>query len=144
MKAAIGWSRAISFITGLILFAVVSAYPVLAGSDTKDPRYEPIYQPYLKSEGQLGNIVIDTKKNEMAKAKVKPVVFPHWFHRIRFKCKICHEEIFIMEKGANDINMGAIIGGEFCGACHNGYIAFAPVECVRCHSYEPEKEINAP
>ena len=67
-------------------------------------------------------------------AGMPPVVFPHWFHRIRFKCKVCHEEIFLMRQGSNDINMGKIIQGEYCGKCHNGRIAWAPLYCDRCHS----------
>jgi len=67
-------------------------------------------------------------------AGMPPVVFPHWFHRIRFKCKVCHEDIFIMRQGSNDINMGKIIQGEYCGKCHNGRIAWAPLYCDRCHS----------
>lgn len=67
-------------------------------------------------------------------AGMPPVVFPHWFHRIRFKCKVCHEEIFIMRQGANDITMEKIIKGEHCGKCHNGKIAWAPLYCDRCHS----------
>ncbi len=68
------------------------------------------------------------------KSGMPPVVFPHWFHRIRFKCKVCHEKIFIMRQGANDINMAKIIKGQYCGKCHNGRIAWAPIYCSRCHS----------
>ncbi len=67
-------------------------------------------------------------------AGMPPVIFPHWFHRIRFKCKVCHEDIFIMRQGSNDINMAKIIQGEYCGRCHNGKIAWAPLYCDRCHS----------
>lgn len=67
-------------------------------------------------------------------AGMPPVIFPHWFHRIRFKCKVCHEDIFIMRQGSNDINMQKIIQGEYCGKCHNGRIAWAPMYCDRCHS----------
>ena len=67
-------------------------------------------------------------------AGMPPVIFPHWFHRIRFKCKVCHEDIFIMRQGSNDINMQKIIQGEYCGKCHNGRIAWAPLYCDRCHS----------
>ncbi|MBI5192969.1 MAG: hypothetical protein HZA08_05945 [Nitrospirae bacterium] len=67
-------------------------------------------------------------------AGMPPVIFPHWFHRIRFKCKVCHEDIFIMRQGSNDINMQKIIQGEYCGRCHNGRIAWAPLYCDRCHS----------
>lgn len=67
-------------------------------------------------------------------AGMPPVIFPHWFHRIRFKCKVCHEDIFIMRQGSNDINMQKIIQGEYCGKCHNGKIAWAAMFCDRCHS----------
>ncbi len=43
-----------------------------------------------------------------------PVVFPHWRHRIRFKCSTCHPDIFEMKKGANGLSMDAIRQGEFC------------------------------
>jgi c(7)-type cytochrome triheme protein len=39
-----------------------------------------------------------------------------------------------MRQGSNDINMGKIIQGEYCGKCHNGKIAWAPLYCDRCHS----------
>lgn len=88
------------------------------------------------SYAEYGDVVLNSKQESMQKAGVKPVLFPHWFHRIRFKCKVCHEDIFIMEKGANDINMNKIMSGEFCGKCHNGTIAWEPLNCERCHSYE--------
>ncbi len=85
---------------------------------------------------EYGDIVLNSKSESMKKADVKPVLFPHWFHRIRFKCKVCHESIFQMKKGSNDIQMGAIMEGEFCGKCHNGLVAWEPLYCDRCHSYE--------
>ncbi|OGQ47060.1 MAG: hypothetical protein A2W63_00560 [Deltaproteobacteria bacterium RIFCSPLOWO2_02_44_9] len=85
---------------------------------------------------EYGDIVLGRKMESMEKASVKPVMFPHWFHRIRFKCKVCHEDIFILQRGANDINMNAIMNGEFCGKCHNGLIAWEPLYCERCHSWE--------
>ena len=88
------------------------------------------------SFAEYGDIVLNSKSESMKDAGVKPVLFPHWFHRIRFKCKVCHEDIFILKKGANDITMGAIMGGDFCGKCHNGLIAWEPLYCDRCHSYE--------
>ena len=94
---------------------------------------------------EYADIVLNSKSESMKKAGVKPVVFPHWFHRIRFKCKVCHEDIFIIKKGANDINMTAIMNGEFCGKCHNGLIAWEPLYCERCHSYSgdnPNAETN--
>ncbi|HSW52654.1 MAG TPA: cytochrome c3 family protein, partial [Sulfuricaulis sp.] len=69
---------------------------------------------------------------------VAPVVFPHWFHRIRFRCKVCHSELgFEMRAGANHVSMADIVQGKFCGACHNGDIAWSPENCELCHSGRP-------
>ena len=95
------------------------------------------------SRAEYGDVVLNSKSSSMRKAGVKPVMFPHWFHRIRFKCKVCHEDIFIIKKGANDINMSKIMRGEYCGKCHNGLIAWEPLYCDRCHSYTGNKP-NAP
>lgn len=89
---------------------------------------------------EYGDIVLDSKLKSMEKAEVKAVLFPHWFHRVRFKCKACHEEIFKLGKGINDISMRAIMDGEYCGKCHNGIIAWEPLYCDKCHSYTPPGE----
>ncbi len=68
-------------------------------------------------------------------AETPPALFPHWVHRIRFKCYVCHESIFKMKAGANDVGMDVIGQGQFCGACHDGKTAFAVAfeTCGRCH-----------
>ena len=72
------------------------------------------------------------------KEDMRPVVFPHWFHRIRFRCKVCHGELgFKMRAGANKIDMGGIIDGKYCGMCHNGDIAWSVDNCDLCHSGKP-------
>jgi c(7)-type cytochrome triheme protein len=72
------------------------------------------------------------------KAGVRPVVFPHWFHRLRFRCKVCHSELgFQMRAGANDVKMTDIVDGKFCGMCHNDVIAWGPANCDLCHSGKP-------
>ncbi len=64
-----------------------------------------------------------------------PATFPHWVHRIRYKCYACHPAVFEMKAGANAITMDAIREGKFCGACHNGKIAWEVGfdTCNRCH-----------
>lgn len=81
----------------------------------------------------------DVVLNRLSEANdMRPVIFPHWFHRIRFRCKVCHQELgFEMRAGANQINMGKIIDGQYCGMCHNGQIAWAVEECHLCHSGKP-------
>lgn len=90
------------------------------------------------SYAEYGDIVLNREAEE---ADMPPVVFPHWFHRIRFKCSVCHEEIFIMRMGANEVNMLKIIEGQYCGKCHNGRIAFSALYCDRCHAGESEVKI---
>ena len=72
----------------------------------------------------------------LAGKDIAPAHFPHWFHRIRFKCSSCHESIFKMEAGANPITMTAMRRGEFCANCHNGTVAWEIgfTTCVRCHA----------
>lgn len=79
-----------------------------------------------------GDIVF---KREGGEGGVPASTFPHWFHRIRYKCYACHPTPFEMKAGANKITMDAIGEGKFCGACHNGKIAWAASfeTCNRCH-----------
>jgi c(7)-type cytochrome triheme protein len=84
---------------------------------------------------EYGDVVIN---NHSDGAGVRPVVFPHWFHRVRFRCKVCHSDLgFKFQAGGNDINMVKIIDGQFCGACHNGTVAWSVENCDLCHSGKP-------
>jgi len=84
---------------------------------------------------EYGDVVIN---NYSDAAGMRPVVFPHWFHRIRFRCKVCHADLgFKFKAGGNEINMVKIIDGEFCGACHNGELAWGVENCNLCHSAPP-------
>lgn len=84
---------------------------------------------------EYGDVVLNKRS---AKEGVRPVVFPHWFHRIRFRCKVCHFELgFRMRAGANDVLMADIVDGKFCGMCHNGQIAWGAERCDLCHSGLP-------
>lgn len=81
---------------------------------------------------EYGDVVLNRYSD---KGGVRPVVFPHWFHRIRFRCKVCHHELgFKMRAGSNDVLMSDIIDGKFCGMCHNNDIAWGAERCDLCHS----------
>ena len=87
------------------------------------------------ARAEYGDVVIN---NHADAAGVRPVVFPHWFHRVRFRCKVCHSDLgFKFQAGGNDINMVKIIDGQYCGACHNGQIAWSVDNCDLCHSAKP-------
>ena len=60
-------------------------------------------------------------------------VYPHYPHTIWLDCRNCHPGIFLMRAGANQVTMGKILQGEFCGRCH-GKVAFPISDCFRCHS----------
>lgn len=90
------------------------------------------------SQAEYGDIVINNYSEE---AGMRPVIFPHWFHRIRFRCKVCHADLgFKFQAGGNEISMLKIIDGEYCGACHNGEIAWSVESCSLCHSAKPGTE----
>lgn len=110
-----GWWRRIrlwSLVAGIMLSVLVMFIP--------------------ESRSEYGDVVLNKRSEANG---VKPVIFPHWFHRIRYRCKVCHGELgFEMRAGANDVSMAEIVEGKFCGMCHNGQIAWTTENCVLCHS----------
>jgi c(7)-type cytochrome triheme protein len=88
------------------------------------------------ARAEYGDVVIN---NYSDAAGMRPVVFPHWFHRVRYRCKVCHADLgFKFKAGGNEINMVKIIDGQFCGACHNGEVAWSIENCNMCHSANPK------
>ncbi len=86
--------------------------------------------------GEYGDVLLN---NRSTAEGMRPVVFSHWFHRIRFRCKVCHSELgFEMRAGANDITMDEITQGRFCGLCHNGEVAWSTENCDLCHTGRPD------
>jgi len=84
------------------------------------------------SWAEYADVIINDRSEEEG---VAPVIYPHWFHRIRYQCSVCHVELGIkMKAGGNGITMDRITRGEFCGACHNGEIAWSVENCDFCHS----------
>lgn len=87
--------------------------------DRNDPNAEPM--------------VMDMSVVRVPRGKMPDVVFPHKAHTEILDCSNCHPDIFIPQKGANQISMAAIILGQKCGVCH-GKVAFPIAECKICHS----------
>ena len=82
---------------------------------------------------EYGNILIDRISTANGQ---KAVSFSHWLHRTRFTCRVCHGELdFLMKVNATEITEQANTNGRFCGACHNGKIAFRhDGNCEKCHN----------
>ncbi len=97
-----------------------------------------------KYEKFVGNFVMKTREPQMAEEGLGPVIYPHWIHRVWFKCKVCHQGIFKMKRSGNGLSQARILEGKQCGVCHNNRIAFGadkPEHCVKCHSAgEPEAD----
>lgn len=110
-------------LTGALLLS--TRVSVLAQSWTLPPVTEPT---------EYGNILID----RISQSAGKPAVtFSHWSHRLTYTCRVCHLELgFEMKLNATDITEQKNKNGEFCGACHNGKIAFGHTEehCSKCHN----------
>lgn len=89
--------------------------------------------PPLPPAHQYGTLLLDRVATQ---AKVKPVIFSHWLHRIEASCRICHGELgFELHAGDTPITETENRAGRYCGACHDGGIAFALAEnCARCHT----------
>ena len=89
----------------------------------------------------IGNVQLARTKTDSGNAKGVDVAglpratFPHWAHRMRFRCKVCHLEVFEPRGGANQVTMLDISQGKACGRCHDGRTAFRPGigNCERCH-----------
>ncbi|MHB8057187.1 MAG: cytochrome c3 family protein [Desulfuromonadaceae bacterium] len=70
---------------------------------------------------------------------VKGVIFSHKAHvEVNgLSCDMCHNRLFEMGRVAQekaDFVMESLYQGKYCGACHNGTMAFASnTRCATCH-----------
>lgn len=88
-----------------------------------------------EARAEFGDVVMNQYSHA---AGMRPVVFPHWFHRVRYSCKACHSDLGIrLKAGGNAITMVKIVDGQYCGACHNGNVAWATDQCDLCHTGKP-------
>jgi c(7)-type cytochrome triheme protein len=61
-------------------------------------------------------------------------LFSHPKHAVWNGCEVCHPEIFPSAKaGTVRYTMLQIVGGQYCGACHDK-VAFPLNDCARCHA----------
>ncbi len=94
-----------------------------------------VLNPGAMLKAEYADVVLNERSEQEG---MRPVIFPHWFHRIRFQCRVCHGELgFTMRAGANEISMQSITEGRHCGACHNGDLAWPVENCDLCHSGKP-------
>ena len=59
-----------------------------------------------------------------------------------YVCKDCHHGLFSMKYGTARITHAKLKQGQYCGACHNGTLAFSTVDqekCFACHQGKKKK-----
>lgn len=103
----------------------------------KENRRKAELEKWDKYEKFVGNFVMKEHEQQMEAEGLTPVIYPHWVHRAWFECKVCHQDVFRMKRGINDISQEHILEGKQCGACHNNEMAFGADKkeyCVKCHS----------
>ncbi|MBK8324918.1 MAG: c-type cytochrome [Betaproteobacteria bacterium] len=87
-------------------------------------------------------VVMDLNIVREVKGSMPDVVYPHKQHTEWLDCSNCHPQIFIPQKGANQISMASIMLGQKCGVCH-GKVAFPVSECRLCHSKKKDNQAPA-
>ncbi len=110
-----------------LTLAFLAAIAVVAQSNIFD-------LPPLPKPASYGNVLIDRLAGTEGS---KAVGFSHWSHRTRYSCRVCHFELdFVMLANASEITEEANRNGRFCGACHDGQIAFGHTDehCSKCHT----------
>lgn len=114
--------------------AALSAALFIAGSAFAQGNIsaEMGYMKKMPPPDSYGTLIMNKNTGDAMAA----VVFPHWLHRAKFACKVCHTDIgFAMKAKKTEFMMADNFSGNYCGKCHNGDTAFATTECNRCHSY---------
>ncbi len=72
---------------------------------------------------------------------LKSVIFSHKVHidEKGLSCDMCHSGLFeptaLKAQDKGDFTMDSLYKGKYCGACHDGKMAFASnTQCARCHA----------
>lgn len=91
-----------------------------------NPRYD-------RTDPKAEAVIFDLDIVREVKGSMPDVVYPHDRHTQWLDCSNCHPDIFVPEKGKNQISMAQILMGQKCGVCH-GKVAFPVSECRLCHS----------
>lgn len=124
-------NRFFNFLLALSTVAAIGAASTNAaaqGDITQETDYRKV-----KSPDAYGSIVME--RNTKGNKDLRAVIFPHWAHRPKYTCNVCHPDLgFKMKAGETDVKQADLEAGKYCGKCHNGTDSFGLKECNRCHS----------
>ena len=115
--------------------------PVAFPVETCERCHTGAEMPTGRLEASLIGDVVFERKGDVGAGSTTPVAyFPHWVHRIRYQCAVCHPQPYSDVAGQTTITMEQMQGGESCGTCHGSGEAFNLFECTRCHDSEMAAE----
>lgn len=117
-----------------MLFSKRTLLFVLLGICVAQAAYAYYNLPPLPVPDRYGDVVMDRVSSANGQ---EAVVFSHWSHRVRYSCRVCHYELnFELSAGQTEISEEENRDGDFCGACHDGTLAFGHTEehCAKCHT----------
>jgi len=112
-------------------FCVLTAPAALAGNSAGDVNASTEYRK-IKPPEAWGTTIMERNTRG---TETKGVLFPHWAHRNRYTCSVCHTDLgFAMKAGGTNIKQSDIEEGKYCGACHDSTTAFGSMDCDKCHT----------
>ncbi len=149
------YNKAYALIYILFLLSFCTGFSSGSGFDSEDTVTREFFDGQLIAKAE--NLGVDTEVGDLPvfpspenvgtivfkpeDPSVKPVYFRHLFHRAKFVCKVCHLEVgFPLSIKDITITQKEIEDGKWCGACHDGKIAFGVSECDKCHYVGTEAE----
>ena len=128
-------------------------YPPIKDFEGRQARNDELFQKIIFIILLIASVILFFGVNQTISAKVshggdivytkpvKSVIFSHKVHAEDkgLSCDMCHSGLFdavaLKVQKKSDFNMESLYKGKYCGACHNGQIAFASnTQCARCHT----------
>jgi len=121
----------------IVLCLILSMVATMAFAQAYGVRKKAL-KPY-----EFGTVFIESPPDDPTPT-LPPAMFPHWSHRMKYSCRLCHVDIgFGMKTGETEITKVDLIEGYYCGVCHDGTRAFKACEdgekavsaeaCNKCH-----------
>jgi c(7)-type cytochrome triheme protein len=121
----------------LLLLLLLLLIDVRSGAAFEQAEFSQLLQ-MMPPDGlpeRYGNVMFE----KSGRQSMPPALFPHWLHRAKYTCNVCHLDLgFSMHRGKTGISRADYLAGRYCGACHDGKTAFsvksaAGKHCDRCH-----------
>ena len=127
--------RGAALVTILVMSAALACMSDTSTERLSGTKFDFVWKyEKLPPPSQYGNVLISRLTRSSTHP---PVAFSHWVHRQYYTCRVCHFELnFAMKTNTSEITEARNRKGDYCGACHNGKVAFGINDstCRSCHT----------